>query len=105
MGREEQRETLAGLRPEPVPQIDLDAASGEPEDPGIRLVPDGDRRGKSDDDPSGSAFEAGDPDAVPTDVTDSAEYREELAEARRQAKSGEAVLEDGNTDMPPTRYQ
>jgi len=104
MGREEERETLAGLRPEPVPQVDLERASGDPDDPGTRLVPEGDRRGKSDDETARSAFEADDPDAVPTDVTDSAHYQDELTEVRKQAKSGEVVLEDDDFPMPPTSY-
>ena len=43
-------------------------------------------------------------DPLPTDVTDSEVYQEELAEARREAKDGEVLLEDGVEDMPPTRY-
>ena len=43
-------------------------------------------------------------DAVPTDITQSEVYQEELAEARRESKAGEVLLEDGEEDMPPTRY-
>jgi hypothetical protein len=102
MGREEEREILSGSKPEQVPQIDLDAAGG---DDSIE-IPEPDRRGKRADEPleAESAFDRGDPDAVPTDVTDAPEYQEELAEARRQAKEGEAVLEDGRDKTPPTRY-
>lgn len=101
MGREEERETLAGLKPEPVPQVDLDRAAGEAAEP-IK-VPEPDRRGLGEDD-GGSAYERGDPEAVPADVTDEPQYAEELAEARRQARSGEAVLEGGAGTMPPTHY-
>jgi hypothetical protein len=102
MGREEEREILAGLKPERVPQVDLDRAtdsSAEQID-----VPEPDRRGLGEDD-GRSAFERGDPDAVPADVTDEPEYAEELAEVRRQARAGEAVVEDGRNTMPPTRYE
>lgn len=100
MGREEEREILSGSKPEPASQIDLDAAGG---DDSIE-IPEPDRRGKSEDELPGSAFDRGDPEAVPTDLTDAPEYQAELAEARRQAKEGEAVLEDGRDKMPPTRY-
>lgn len=104
MGREEERETLAGNRPEHAPEIDLDAASQGVENP--VNAPEPDRRGKRADDESGgsSAFERGDPDAVPSDVTETGAYQEELAEARREVKEGEAVVEDGRDQMPPTRY-
>lgn len=104
MGREEERETLAGNRPEHAPEIDLDAASRGVENP--VNAPEPDRRGKgADDDLAGtSAFDRGDPDAVPSDVTETPEYQEELAEARRAVKEGDAVVEDGRDQMPPTRH-
>jgi hypothetical protein len=104
MGREEERETLAGNRPEHAPEIDLDAASKGVQNP--VNAPEPDRRGKhADDELAGSsAFERGDPDAVPSDVTETPAYQEELAEARREVKEGEAVVEDGRDQMPPTRY-
>jgi hypothetical protein len=43
-------------------------------------------------------------DPVPVDIAETDEYQEELAEARREVKAGEAVLKDGDQDMPPTRY-
>jgi hypothetical protein len=43
-------------------------------------------------------------DPVPTDVTDTDVYQEELTEARRESKAGEVLLEDGVEDMPPTSY-
>ncbi len=97
MGREEQRETLAGNRPEHDPRLH-DEARAE----GVH-VPEPDRKGKSPD-PEQSAYDAGDPDAVPADVTDRSEYQQALADARREAKNEQAVLEDGKRDMPPTRY-
>lgn len=101
MGREEEREILSGSKPEPVPEVDLERASGgaEPVE-----VPPPDRRGLGDE-TQPSAFEAGSPDAIPTDVTDSAQYQDELAEVRRRVESGEAVVEDGRERMPPTRYE
>ena len=86
MGREQERETRAA------------ADAAEPVE-----IPEPDRRGLGEDD-GGSAYERGDPDAVPADVTDEPEYAEELAEARRQARNGEAVLKDGRDTMPPTHY-
>jgi hypothetical protein len=105
MGREEEREILSGSKPDHAPQVDLDAATGDVDD--VAEVPEPDRRGKSEDDPvtSGSAFARGDPDAVPTDVTDTPEYQDELAEVRREVKDGEAVLEDGREQTPPTSYE
>jgi len=104
MGREEERETLAGNRPEHASDIDLDIASRGVENPVD--APEPDRPGKSPDDELAgtSAFERGDPDAVPSDVTDTPEYQEELAEARRAVREGEAVVEDGRDQMPPTRH-
>jgi hypothetical protein len=104
MGREEERETLAGNRPEHAPQVDLDAAAAGVEQP--VEAPDPDRRGQAaDDELAGhSAFERGDPDAVPSDITETPEYKEELAEARRAVKEGEAVVEDGRDQMPPSNY-
>ena len=43
-------------------------------------------------------------DPVPVDITETDEYQQELAEARREAKAGEVLLEDGNENMPPTSY-
>ncbi len=43
-------------------------------------------------------------DPVPTDVTETDVYQEELTEARRESKAGEVLLEDGVEDMPPTSY-
>jgi hypothetical protein len=43
-------------------------------------------------------------DPVPTDVTDTDVYQEELTEAQRESKAGEVLLEDGVEDMPPTSY-
>lgn len=104
MGREEERETLAGNRPEHAPQVDLDAASRGVENP--VEAPEPDRRGKGPDDELAgeSAFERGDPDAVPSDITQTPEYQEQLAEARREVNAGEAVVEDGREKMPPTSY-
>jgi predicted kinase len=103
MGREEERETLAGNRPEHPSKIDLDAASRGVENPVD--APEPDRRGKGADELAGhSAFERGDPDAVPSDVTETPEYQEDLAEARRVVNEGEAVVDDGRDKMPPTRY-
>jgi len=104
MGREEERGTLAGNRPEHAPDIDLDISSQGVENPVD--APEPDRQGKSPDDEltGTSAFERGDPDAVPSDVTDTPEYQAELAEARRAVKEGEAVVEDGRDQMPPTRH-
>jgi hypothetical protein len=97
MGREEERETLAGNRPEHDPRL-----HDEAEQRGVE-VPEPDRKGKSPD-PDASAFEQGDPDAVPADVTDRSAYQEALADARREAKNEQAVLEDGRRDMPATSY-
>ncbi len=104
MGREEERETLAGSRAEHAPQVDLDAASQGVENPVD--APEADRPGKGPDDELAghSAFERGDPDAVPSDVTETPEYQDELAQARREVKAGEAVVEDGRDQMPPTRH-
>ena len=104
MGREEERETLAGNRPEHAPDIDLAAASRGVENPAD--APDPDRPGKGPDDELAgtSAYERGDPDAVPSDVTETPEYQAELAEARRAVKEGEAVVEDGRDQMPATSY-
>jgi hypothetical protein len=105
MGREEERETLAGNRPEHAPQVDLDAASRGVDDPAE--APEPDWRGKrADDELAGqSAFDRGDPDAVPSDITQTPEYQEQLAEARREVKDGEVVVEDGRQQMPPTDYE
>lgn len=43
-------------------------------------------------------------DPVPVDITETAEYQEELTEVRREARAGEVLLEDGVEDMPPTSY-
>lgn len=104
MGREEARETLAGVRPEHASEIDLDAASQGVENP--VEAPEPDRRGNGPDDELAgtSAFERGDPDAVPSDVTETPEYQEELAEVRRAVREGDAVVEDGRDQMPPTRH-
>ncbi|HEX7105354.1 MAG TPA: hypothetical protein VF218_05255 [Acidothermaceae bacterium] len=104
MGREEERETLAGSRPEHAPQVDLDAASHGVENPVDAPEPDRPGKGPDDELAGTSAFELGDPDAVPSDVTDTPEYQEELAEARRAVKEGDAVVEDGRDQMPPTRH-
>lgn len=104
MGREEERETLAGNRPEHAPEIDLDAASQGVENPVEAPEPDRPGKGADDELAGHSAFDRGDPDAVPSDVTETPEYQEELAEARRAVKEGEAVVEDGRDKMPPTRY-
>jgi hypothetical protein len=103
MGREEEREILAGSKPDPAPEIDLETAVGSTDANDVPEVPDPDRRGLGDDHLA-SAFETGDPDAVPTDVTESPQYQEALAEAKRQVKAGEAIVEDGQAQMPPTRY-
>ena len=103
MGREEERETLAGNRPDHASEIDLDAASQGVENPVD--APEPDRPGKGADELAGnSAFARGDPEAVPSDVTETPEYQEELAEVRREVKEGEAVVEDGRDKMPPTSY-
>jgi hypothetical protein len=43
-------------------------------------------------------------DPVPSDITESDEYQEELAEVQREVKAGEVVLEDGDQELPPTSY-
>jgi hypothetical protein len=43
-------------------------------------------------------------EAVPTDVTDTEEYEEELAEARREVKEGEAQALTEEEPFPPTGY-
>lgn len=104
MGREEERETLAGNRPEHVAEIDLAAASKGVENPLDAPEPDRPGKGPDDDFAGSSAFELGDPDAVPSDITETPEYQEQLAAARREVKEGEAVVEDGRDQMPPTRH-
>lgn len=103
MGREEEREILSGSRPEHA--SDLERASGASGTDGsaVTEAPEPDRRW-SGDDARPSAYAMGDPDALPTDVTESREYQDELAEVRREVKAGEAVVEDGQSQMPPTRY-
>ena len=104
MGREEQRETQAGNRAEHASKIDLDAASHGVEDPVEAPEPDRPGKGPDDELAAMSAFERGDPDALPSDVTETPEYQAELAEVRREVKAGEAVVEDGRDQMPPTSY-
>jgi hypothetical protein len=106
MGREERREILTGSRPEPVPEIDLERASGSPEaEAAAPQVPPPDGPGRSDDEPFSSAYEAGNPDAVPADVTESPRYQEALDTVRTEVKNEQAVLRDGRRDMPPTNYE
>jgi hypothetical protein len=43
-------------------------------------------------------------DPVPVDITETDEYQQELAEAQREVRAGEVLLEDGTEQMPPTSY-